>query len=91
MNNWYFYYLHGSSLLLKTMGCFDMPSNRTNNMKDESSTQIVNTSYAKRGFTLALCARASGNKMAAFCVLKKPSGKIPANAMTTLVVQEQPQ
>lgn len=70
----------------QTMCRFDMPSNRTNNAKGESSIRIANTSCTKRGFTVALCARASGHKMPAFCVLKEPSGKIPGCAFKKLIV-----
>lgn len=72
----------------QTMCRFDMPSKRTNNMKGESSVRITNMSCTKRGFSVALSARASGNKMPAFCVLKESSGKIPLNVLTKLVVPE---
>lgn len=35
---------------------------------------------------MALCARASGDKMKVFCVLKEISGKILPSALTKLVV-----
>ena len=70
----------------QTMCRFDMPCKRTNNLKGESSVRITNTKCTKRGFTVALCARASGHKMPAFCILKEQSGRIPQKVMAKLIV-----
>lgn len=72
----------------QTMVRFDCPPSRTNNVRGESSIRIVNTGCKKRGFTVALCARASGHKMPAFIVFKEPSGKIPAKVYSTLQMPE---
>ncbi|EEC11305.1 transposase, putative [Ixodes scapularis] len=62
----------------------DNPATRTNNAAGENSIRIANTSCARRGFTVALAARASGAKLPAFVVLKEPTGRIPARAFMAL-------
>lgn len=61
----------------QTMVRMDNPATRTNNVAGESSIRIANTGCARRGFTVALAARASGSKLPAFVVLKEPTGRIP--------------
>lgn len=68
----------------QTMVRMDSPASRTNNVVGESTVRIANTCCARRGFTVALAACASGRKLPAFVVLKEPSGRIPAKAFMSL-------
>ncbi|KAH9364692.1 hypothetical protein HPB48_003576 [Haemaphysalis longicornis] len=64
----------------QTMVHTDAPANRTNDFVGASTIRIANTGCARRGFTVALAACASGPKLQAFVILKEPSGKIPERA-----------
>uniref|UniRef100_A0A6B0V6Y3 Putative pogo transposable element n=1 Tax=Ixodes ricinus TaxID=34613 RepID=A0A6B0V6Y3_IXORI len=64
----------------QTMVRMDNPATRTNNVAGENSIRIANTGCTRRGFTVALAARASRAKLPAFVVLKEPTGRIPAHA-----------
>lgn len=68
----------------QTMVRMDSPASRTNNVAGESTVRIANTGCARRGFTVALAACASGHKLPAFIVLKEPSGRIPTKAFMSL-------
>lgn len=50
-----------------TMVRMDNPATRTNNAAGENSIWIANTSCARRGFTVALAARASGGETSGTC------------------------
>ncbi|KAL3225640.1 hypothetical protein MRX96_025678 [Rhipicephalus microplus] len=69
-----------------TMVRMDCPASRTNNIIGESSVRIANIGCARRGFTVALAACASGHKLPAFVILKEPSGKITTKAFTKIPV-----
>ncbi|KAH6925308.1 hypothetical protein HPB50_003399 [Hyalomma asiaticum] len=68
----------------QTMVRMDSPASRTNNVAGESTVHIANTGCARRGFTVALAACASGHKLPAFIVLKEPSGRISTKAFMSL-------
>ncbi|KAH7983192.1 hypothetical protein HPB52_010010 [Rhipicephalus sanguineus] len=68
----------------QTMVRMDSPASRTNNVVGESTVRIANTGCARRGFTVALAACASGHKLPAFVVLKEQSGRIPTKAFMSL-------
>ncbi|KAM7314107.1 hypothetical protein ISCGN_003892 [Ixodes scapularis] len=68
----------------QTMVRMDNSATRTNNVAGENSIRIANTGCVRRGFTVALAARASGAKLPAFVVLKEPTGRIPARAFMAL-------
>lgn len=70
----------------QTMVRFDSPSNRTNNTTGESRIRITNTGVAKRGFTVALCISASGEKLPAFVIFKERSGGLPRRVAAALNV-----
>ncbi|KAH6921537.1 hypothetical protein HPB50_002176 [Hyalomma asiaticum] len=70
----------------QTMVRMDSPANRTNNVVGESTVRIANTGCARRGFTVALAACASGHKLPAFVFLKEPSGRIPPKALMSLCI-----
>ena len=56
---------------------FDMPPNRTNEIKGSKQVCIKTTKAEKRGFTVALCAAADGSKLPAFLIFKERTGEIP--------------
>ncbi|KAM7305427.1 hypothetical protein ISCGN_015324 [Ixodes scapularis] len=57
----------------QTMVRMGTPANRTNNLACGSKLQIAHTGCARQGFTVALAARASGDKLPAFVILKEPT------------------
>ncbi|KAH7978654.1 hypothetical protein HPB49_006300 [Dermacentor silvarum] len=83
------YTLFNISNMDQTMVRMDSPANRTNNVVGESTVRIANTGCARRGFTVALAACASGHKLPAFVILKEPSGRIPPKAFMSLAYQLQ--
>lgn len=70
----------------QTMVRFDMPSRRTNNTVGEAHIRIMNTGAHKKGFTVALCASASGEKLPATIIFKEINGQIPPRVLNNLVV-----
>ncbi|KAH8026359.1 hypothetical protein HPB51_020343 [Rhipicephalus microplus] len=70
----------------QTMVHMDYPASRTNNIIGKSYVRIANTGCAKRGFTVALAACASGHNLPVFVVLKEPSGRITTEAFTKICV-----
>jgi len=70
----------------QTMVRFDMPSRRTNNTVGETHIRIMNTGAHKKGFTVALCASASGEKLPATIIFKEINGQIPPRVLNNLVV-----
>ncbi|KAH6932007.1 hypothetical protein HPB50_002441 [Hyalomma asiaticum] len=78
------YTLFNISNMDQTMVRMDSPANRTNNVAGESTVRIANTGCARRGFTVALAACASGHKLPAFVILKEPSRRIPPKALMSL-------
>ncbi|KAH7941285.1 hypothetical protein HPB49_011688 [Dermacentor silvarum] len=65
-----------------------LSGNSTNNVVGENTVRIANTGCARRGFTVALAACASGHKLPAFVILKEPSGRIPPKAFMSLRIPE---
>ncbi|XP_075739906.1 uncharacterized protein LOC142785329, partial [Rhipicephalus microplus] len=61
----------------QTMVLMDSPVSRANNVIEANTAHIDNTGCARRGFTVALAACASGHKLPAFIFFKEPSGKMP--------------
>ena len=61
----------------QTIVRFDMPPNRTNEIKGSKRVGIKTTKAEKRGFTVALCAAADGSKLPAFLIFKERTGEIP--------------
>ncbi|KAG0411956.1 hypothetical protein HPB47_010907 [Ixodes persulcatus] len=72
----------------QTMVRMDNPATHTNNVAGESSIRIANTGCARRGFTVALAARASGSKLPPFVVLKEPTGRIPPRSYMGLRIPD---
>jgi hypothetical protein len=70
----------------QTMCRFDMAPKRTNNLQGEKTIRIATTGGAKRGFTVALSARANGEKHPAFVVFRERNGIIPPRVMAALRV-----
>ena len=63
-----------------------MPRVQTNAVRGEKDVRIATGGGAKKGFTVALCARASGDKLPAYLVFKEKGGKIPPKVMANLVI-----
>lgn len=61
----------------QTMVRFDMAPKYTNNMVGEKTVRISNTGSSKSGFTVMLCAHASGHKKKAAIFFKENNGQIP--------------
>ncbi|KAG0435601.1 hypothetical protein HPB47_018388 [Ixodes persulcatus] len=72
----------------QTMVRMDAPANKTNNLAGASRVRIANSGCAGHGFAVALAACASGHKLPAFVILKKPSGKILTIAFKSLRIPE---
>ena len=70
----------------QTMVRFDMQPNYTNNIIGARDIRIATSGGAKRGFTVALAARASGHKLPAYIVLKEPTGRIPQRVAQALII-----
>jgi hypothetical protein len=70
----------------QTMVRFDNPSTRTNNNAGDSQIRIVTMGVRKKGFTVALCASASGEKMPAYIIFKESSGGVPLRALASLSI-----
>jgi hypothetical protein len=70
----------------QTMVRFDMPARRTNNTIGETRIRIINTGAQKKGFTVALCASATGEKLPATIIFKEASGNLPLRVLNSLVV-----
>ena len=63
---------------------FDMAPKSTNEAICSNTVRIATTGGTKRGFTVALCALASGHKKPAFICLKERNGVIPPRVSQTL-------
>ena len=63
--------------MYQTIVRFDMPPNRTNEIKGSKRVRIKTTKAEKRGFTVSLCAAADGSKLPAFLIFKERTGEIP--------------
>lgn len=70
----------------QTMVHFDSPTRRTNNTIGESRIRISNTGVSRKGFTVALCVSAAGEKMPAFIIFKERSGEIPGRVRRSLTI-----
>ena len=58
----------------QTMCRFDMPSTRTNDVRGRRTIRIKTTKAEKKGFTVALAATASGQKLPAVIIFKERNG-----------------
>ena len=65
------YSLYNIGNMDQTMCRFDMAPSSTNNLKNQRSVRIATTGGSKRGFTVALCALASGHKRPAYICFKR--------------------
>jgi DDE superfamily endonuclease/CENP-B N-terminal DNA-binding domain len=72
----------------QTMVRFDNPDRRTNNTIGESRIRITNTGATRKGFTVALCVSASGEKLPAFIIFKERSGTIPTRVRCALEIPD---
>ena len=72
----------------QTMCRFDMAPSSTNNVKNQRSVRIATTGGSKRGFTVALCALASGHKRPAYICFKEAKGVVPPRVLTNLRIPE---
>ena len=72
----------------QTMVRFDMPHKRTNNVIGQSHIRIANSGASKRGFTVALCASAAGEKLSAAVIFKERSGYVPPQALSMMTIPD---
>ena len=70
----------------QTMCHFDMPKNRTNARRGGSTIRIKTTRAEKKGFTVALPASASGEKLPAVIKFKERGGRLGACVFKKLVI-----
>ena len=70
----------------QTMVRFDMPSSRTNAKKGSKTVRIKTTKAEKKGFTVALAASASGEKLPAVVIFKERGGVLGARVQRQLHV-----
>ena len=74
---------------------FDMPSSRTNAKKGSKTVRIKTTKAEKKGFTVALAASASGEKLPAVVIFKERGGVLGARVQRQLhggrLHQEEPE
>lgn len=68
----------------QTMCRFDMAPSSTNSLKNQRSVRIATTGGLKRGFTVALCALASGHKRPAYICFKEAKGVVPPRVLASL-------
>ena len=61
----------------QTMVRFDMPHQRTVEKLGSRSVHLKTTGNSKKGFTVALCASATGGKLPAIIIFKERMGSIP--------------
>lgn len=55
---------------------FDQPQGYTNNIGGECHIRIATTGAHKKGFTVALCATADGQKLPAYIIFKERGGEL---------------
>ena len=72
----------------QTICHFGMATSTTNHTVDSNTVMHATTGCAKRGFTVALCALASGEKKPAFICFKERSGTIPTGISQSLRVPD---
>jgi hypothetical protein len=72
----------------QTMVRFDTPSTRTNNRIGEAQIRVKTTGAHKKGFTVSLCASATGEKLPAYIIFKEASGRIPPRVRARLRVPD---
>ena len=70
----------------QTMCRFDMPQNRTNARRVGSTIRIKTTRAEKKGFTVALAASASGEKLPTIIIFKERGGRLGAHVLKKLVI-----
>ena len=78
--------MHNLANMDETCVRFDMAPSCTNNVRGERSVRISTTGGAKRGFTVALAARANGEKLPAFVIFKERNGIVPQRVVQQLQV-----
>ena len=76
--------LHLLKQLYQTMCRFDMAPKSTNEAIGSNTVRIATTGKTKRGFTVNLCALASGHKKPAIICLKEKNGVILPRVSQTL-------
>ena len=72
----------------QTMVSFSDPSGRTNHLIGEKTVRISKSAGAKRGFTVALTATASGRKLKLMIIFKEASGRISPRVYQNLTIPE---
>lgn len=70
----------------QTMCRFDMPQNRTNARHGGSTIRIKTTRAEKKGFSVALAASASGEKLPAVIIFKERRDRLGACVLKKLVI-----
>lgn len=63
---------------------FDMPRHYTYDIRGTKRVRIASTGQTKKGFTVALCASATGVKLPAFLIFKERNGNIPPQILENL-------
>lgn len=69
----------------QTMCRFDMTPSRTNDVTGKRSIRITSTKAKKKGYTVALAARGSGEKFPALIVFKERGGQLGPRVRKSLV------
>ena len=82
------YTMYNMGNMDQTMCRFDMAFASTNDSIGTQSVRISTSGGAKRGFTVALCALASGVKKPAYICLKERNGVIPARVHQALRIPD---
>lgn len=72
----------------QTMCRFDMAPSQSNSKRGERTIRIENTRAEKKGFTVALAATASGEKLPAVIVFKERGGKLGTRVKSKLKIPE---
>lgn len=82
------YLLHEIANMDETMCRFDMPYDRTNELKGKKTIRIKNTGHKKKGCTVALCAFANGEKLPAYCIFKESKGHLGKRVLAAINVPD---
>ena len=70
----------------QTMCRFDMPRARTNDSRGKKTIRVKTTRAEKKGFTVALAATASGEKLPAVIIFKDQGGVLGARVRRNIVI-----
>ena len=82
------YTLYNIGNMDQTMCRFDMAPTATNSLKNERSVRIATTGGSKRGFTVALCGLATGDKKPAYICFKERNATIPPRVFANLRIPD---